>query len=155
ETDAGEERLKAGILVDAAGPHATKIAAMLGETLPVSTIFQQKIAFEDTAGAIPRGMPFAVDLDGQTLDWDEAERVLLAEDAATAYLARPMPGGIHCRPEGGDQGRWIKLGWAYNRTPSTPLSEPPLDPHFPEIVVRAASRLHPALRAYLGRLPRR
>jgi glycine/D-amino acid oxidase-like deaminating enzyme len=65
-----------------------------------------------------------------------------------------MPGGIHCQPDGGDRGTWIKLGWAYNRTPSAPCDDPPLDPQFPDTVLRGASRLNPALRAYIGRLPR-
>ena len=58
------------------------------------------------------------------------------------------------RPDGGDKGRWIKLGWAYNTAPGDPAAEPVLDPHFPDIVLRAACRLNPALRVYLGRLPR-
>jgi D-arginine dehydrogenase len=99
-------------------------------------------------------MPFAIDLDGQSLDWSAEERAVLAADEPRAWLACPLPGGIHCRPDGGDAGQWIKLGWAYNRTASAPLAEPEFDPSFPEIVLRAASRLNPALKAYYGRLPR-
>jgi glycine/D-amino acid oxidase-like deaminating enzyme len=150
----GQADLRAGMLVNAAGPYLGEVSAMLGDTLPVSTVFQQKIAFPDVVGAISRQMPFAIDLDGQSLDWSEEERALLGEDPAAAHLAAPMPGGIHCRPDGGDEGQWIKLGWAFNRTPSPVLRDPPTDPHFPEIVLRAASRLHPALKAYYGRLPR-
>ena len=65
-----------------------------------------------------------------------------------------MQGGIHRRPEGGDAGRWVKLGWAYNQAPSDPAGEAPIDRNFPDIVLRAASRLTPALRNYLGTLPR-
>jgi glycine/D-amino acid oxidase-like deaminating enzyme len=65
-----------------------------------------------------------------------------------------MPGGMHCRPDGGERGRWIKLGWAYNSKASEPTREPELDPNFPDVVLRGASRLLPALRAYIGRLPR-
>jgi D-arginine dehydrogenase len=39
-------------------------------------------------------------------------------------------------------------------TPSAPVAAPPFDPHFPEIVLRAASRLNPALRQYYARPPR-
>src|SRR5262249_50720108 len=141
----GQADLRAGMLVNAAGPYLGEVSAMLGDTLPVSTVFQQKIAFPDVVGAISRQVPFAIDLDGQSLDWSEEERALLGEDPAAAHLAAPMPGGIHCRPDGGDEGQWIKLGWAFNRTPSPVLRDPPTDPHFPEIVLRAASRLHPAL----------
>ncbi len=144
-------QLRADRLVNAAGPFAADIAAMLGEDLPVATIFQQKVALEDRAAAVPRSMPFAIDLDPQTLTWTEEEHAILAADPATAALLAPMPGGVHCRPDGAT---WIKLGWAINRTPSDPAADPPLDPNFPDLVLRAASRLNPSLGVYLGRLPR-
>lgn len=147
-------RLRAQVLVNAAGPYLADVAAMLGETLPVTTLAQQKIAFEDRDAAIARSMPFAIDLDGQTIAWTDEERALLAENPSTAWLTKPMPGGIHCRPDGGDGGRWIKLGWAYNRTAGPVQLPSALDPQFPEIVLRGASRLNPALKTYLGRLPR-
>ena len=75
-----------------------------------------------------------------------------AHFAEFAWRTAPMPGGIHCRPDGA--GRWIKLGWAYNRTATEVVAEPAFDPHFPETVLRGASRLNPALRGYYGRLPR-
>jgi D-arginine dehydrogenase len=147
-------RLRAEIVVNAAGPYVADIAAMLGETLPVTTVLQQKMTFEDRESAVPRTMPFAIDLDGQQIDWSEEERTALAADPAHAWLAKAMPGGIHCRPDGGEAGRWIKLGWAYNREPSAPVDAPAFDPHFPEVVLRGASRLQPALKTYYGRLPR-
>ena len=154
----GEEAsssVRADVMVNAAGPYVAEIAALLGETLPVSTVFQQKIAFEDVQGVISRQMPFAIDLDGQVIDWTDEERALLADDPATRWLTEPMPGAIHCRPDGGERGRWIKLGWAYNRQPSAPAADLPTDENFPEIVLRGASRLNPGLRAYYGRLPGR
>ncbi len=154
----GETVLRALKIVNAAGPFAAEVATMLGEPLALECVFQQKIAFEDRHGAIPRNMPFAIDLDGQDIPWTEDERETLAATPETAALLAPMPGGIHCRPDGGDRGTWIKLGWAINRTPGDPPGDrsatPPLDPHFPDIVLRAASRLNPALEKYLGRLPR-
>ncbi|HTZ78110.1 MAG TPA: FAD-binding oxidoreductase [Stellaceae bacterium] len=154
-SDEGLTSVRADILVNAAGPHVAEVAGFLGETLPVSTIFQQKIAFEDVQGVVRRQMPFSIDLDGQLIDWSDDEKALLAADPATKWLTEPMPGAIHCRPEGGDRGRWVKLGWAYNTRPSTPVPDPPTDPNFPEIVLRGASRLNPGLRVYYGRLPAR
>jgi glycine/D-amino acid oxidase-like deaminating enzyme len=151
---AGNVRVRADVLVNAAGPFAGEVAAMLGQSLPVTNVLQQKLAFADVEGAIPRRMPFVVDLDGQSIDWSEDERELLAHDATTAWLTAPMPGGIHCRPEGGDGGSWLKLGWAFNGAASQPAFEPGLDAHFPEIVLHGASRLNPSLRRYYGRLPR-
>ena len=150
----GRATVAADAVVNAAGPYAARIGRMLGEDLPIATTLQQKIAFPDHLGVVPRGLPFAIDLDGQSLDWTGDERAALAEDPALAWLLAPMTGGIHCRPDGGDGGKWIKLGWAYNVTPEPPVAAPRFDPHFPEIVLRGASRLNPALQAYYGRLPR-
>lgn len=155
EGTSGATGLRADRIVNAAGPFVAEVAAMLGEPMPLQTVFQQKIAFEDRERAIPRGMPFSIDLDGQTLSWTDEEREILASDPATAALTCPMPGAVHCRPDGGDRGTWVKLGWAYNRTTSDPHADvPPIDPSFPDVVLRGASRLNPALAVYLGRLPR-
>ena len=150
----GASILHADRVVNAAGPFLAQVAGFVGEELPVTCVYQQKLAFEDTAGAIPRDLPFTIDLDGQELAWTEEERAELATAPEAASLLRPMPGGIHRRPEGAEGGRWIKLGWAYNTTPSDPAGPPPIDPNFPDVLIRGASRLSPALRTYLGRLPR-
>ncbi|MEO9706558.1 MAG: FAD-binding oxidoreductase, partial [Nitratireductor sp.] len=153
-TPDGVRHIEADRIVNAAGPFADRIAAMLGVDLPVHSTFQQKIAFEDHLGAVPRTLPFSIDLDPQTIDWSEEERAMLLEDPDFAWLAQPMPGAIHCRPDGGDGGTWIKLGWAYNETPAPVTWEQQRHDNFPEIVLRGAARLSPALKAYYGRLPR-
>lgn len=150
----GPQTVRADRVVNAAGPFAAEIAAMLGVSLPLYNVMQQKIAFPDTLGVIPREMPFAIDLDRQVIDWDEDDRILLAEDPSTAHLATEMPGAIHCRPEGGMNSNWLKLGWAYNETSHAADWTIPLDPQFPEIVLRGAARLNPGLKAYYGKLPR-
>lgn len=147
-------RLRADRVVNAAGPFLRDVARLLGEDLPVSCVYQQKIAFEDHEGAVPRNLPFSIDLDGQTLNWTEEERALLADDPATAGLTQFIGGGIHCRPDGAETGKWIKLGWAFNQQTGDPHGAEPADDYFPDIVLRAASRLQPALQAYIGRLPR-
>lgn len=146
--------LDADIVVNAAGPLAGDVAAMLGVDLPLHNVVQQKIAFPDAERAIPRDMPFSIDLDGQSLDWTDDERAILASDQATAFLAKPMPGAIHCRPDGGDAGNWVKLGWAFNAHREAASWSPALREDFPEVVLRGAARLNPALRRYYGRLPR-
>jgi glycine/D-amino acid oxidase-like deaminating enzyme len=146
-------------LVNAAGPFAGDIAAMLDTHLPVENTFQQKIAFEDTLGAIPRDQPFSIDLDDKRLSWSEEERQMLAEDPDLAWLSETLPGGTHCRPEGGDHGKWVKLGWAYNSDVSVPqedlANEPKLDTQFPEIVMRGAAEFIPSLGAYIETPPSR
>lgn len=146
-------------VVNAAGPFANRIAGMLGEELPVTNMFQQKVAFEDRLGAIGRDMPFSIDLDAKTLNWSDEERGLLADDPDLAWLTKTMPGGTHCRPDGGPRGKWVKLGWAYNEQTSEPqedlANEPVSDPQFPEIVMRGAAAFIPALRPYIDEPPTR
>lgn len=154
KTADGLVRVRADKIVNAAGPFAARIAEMLGVKLPIDNIFQQKIAFEDREKAIPRAMPFSIDLDGQQIDWSEEEREILLDDPDFRWLAEDMPGAIHCRPDGGDGGSWVKLVWAFNNIPASATWEPPLDDNFPDIVLRGASRLNPSLKAYYGRLPR-
>ncbi|RYF67824.1 MAG: FAD-binding oxidoreductase, partial [Comamonadaceae bacterium] len=153
-SDTGVQSIRAQRVVNAAGPFLKDVGAMLGEDVPVTCVYQQKIAFQDREGAISRAMPFTIDLDGQTLTWSDEDRELLAGDPDTRKLVEPMPGGIHCRPDGAVDGNWIKMGWAYNHAPSDPHGEAPADPQFPDSVLRAGSRLHPGLAAYIGRLPR-
>ena len=153
ELDTEKGFVSAKYLVNAAGPFINEIAAMLGLSLPVKNVLQQKIAFDDTAAAVPRQMPFSIDLDNQFIDWSTEERALLAEDKDHAWLTEEMPGAVHCRPDGGDHGTWVKLGWAYNETPEAPLMEPVLSDTFPEIVLRGAAKLNPSLRTYVEQQP--
>lgn len=146
--------LRADRVVNAAGPFAGELAAMLGKTLPVHNVLQQKIAFEDTARAIPRNLPFSIDLDAGEIGWSDEEKASMNDEPAFARFLGEMPGGTHCRPEGGASGTWIKLGWAYNDSAVAARREPELDDVFPEIVLRGASRLQPALKAYADRFPR-
>jgi glycine/D-amino acid oxidase-like deaminating enzyme len=154
KTTEGSVQVRAERIVNAAGPFLNDVATMFGEQLPVSCVYQQKISFEDRDGAIPRDMPFSIDLDANEIAWSAEERAILLEDPAAAKLLGPMPGGIHCRPDGAAEGKWIKLGWAYNERPTDPHEAEPVDSQFPDIVLRGASRLNPALKSYIGRLPR-
>jgi len=149
----GTEHIHAEQWVNAAGPFVKEVAAMIGVDLPVLNVLQQKIAFEDRAGAIPREVPFSIDLDDRVLDWTREERELLAADDEMAWLVEPLPGGVHCRPDGGARGSWVKLGWAYNQALTEPVWEPSVGGHFPEIVLRRAAALIPSLHTYNGSLP--
>ena len=159
EGSGGVERVTADVLVNAAGPFARTLAAAIGVELPVENIYQQKIAFEDKKKAIPRQQPFSIDLDEIEFDWADEEHALLSEDAETAWLTEQLPGGAHCRPEGGDNSCWVKLGWAFNRDVSEPqqdlANEPRMHPQYPEIVMRAAARLNPSLKTYNEDFPTR
>ena len=153
-TAEGSAKVLAENVVNAAGPFASEIAAMLGVQIPVYNTFQQKVAFEDKQNAIPRNLPFSIDLDAQYIDWSDEDRSLLLEEPSHKWLTDKMPGSIHCRPDGGDKGSWIKLGWAYNDKQQEASRTLSLDEHFPDIVLRGAARLNPSLRNYYGQLPR-
>jgi len=118
ESDGVVSTFGAERIVNAAGPFVNEVAALLGVALPVHDVVQQKVAFEDIAGAIPRNLPFSIDLDAAPLGWSDEERTLLAEEPSLERFLGEMPGGIHCRAEGGGNARWIKLGWAYNTSRS-------------------------------------
>ena len=153
-TAGGSCRVAADLAFNAAGPFLADVGRMIGYDLPVYNVRQQKIAFNDRQRAIPRDMPFSIDLDEQAIDWEEDGRALLLEDDSTAWLAGPMPGGIHCKAEGAERGSRIKLGWAYATEPTDPLREPELDDRFSEVVLHGAARLNPGLKVYYERLPR-
>jgi glycine/D-amino acid oxidase-like deaminating enzyme len=159
-SDGESKTIKADIIVNAAGPFVNRIAGMLGQELPVKNILQQKIAFEDHLGAIPRDMPFSIDLDAKQLNWSDEERSMLAEDPELSWLAKTLPGGTHCRPDGGPHGKWVKLGWAYNEQiaeePQEDLAnDRATDPSFPEIVIRGAAEFLPTLQSYITSPPPR
>lgn len=153
----GTQHIAADVIVNAAGPFAAKLAAMIDVELPIENIYHQKIAFSDNEAVIPRKLPFSCDLDDIAFDWSDEDRALLAEDKETAWLTGELPGGAHCRPEGGDNSTWIKLGWAYNTNSSEPqedlANEPLKNPQFPEIAMRAAARLNPSLQVYVDNFP--
>ncbi|MBT8142827.1 MAG: FAD-binding oxidoreductase, partial [Gammaproteobacteria bacterium] len=151
------QSLHADYVINAAGPFAHQIANMLGQELPLENLYQQKILFADEVNAVPRTQPFVIDIDKQHLDWTEEERALLEQDPDSIWLTREIGGSVHCRPEGGDKANWVKLGWAYNTRPSEPaedlMNDTAFDPSFPEIVIRGASNLNPALKHYLDKMP--
>ncbi len=143
-TGSETQTIVADKVVNAAGPFVSDVRArMLEVDLPVANVFQQKISFEDNLAVVPRDLPFTIDLDPQTLAWSEEDREILLGDPEARKLAETMIGGIHCRPDGPYDGAWIKLGWAYNKPPTEPHLEDPIDPQFPDIVLRGASRLQP------------
>jgi glycine/D-amino acid oxidase-like deaminating enzyme len=150
----GRERIETRKFVNAAGPFAPHVAAMLKVALPVFSVLQQKVVMQDHLGVVARDAPFTVFMDEQFLDWSEDERQLLQSEPEYKWLLDKLPGGLHIRPEGGDDSPWIKLGWAFNHTAEQPEWEPEGTPEFPDLVLRGASRLIPQLRQYVGSIPK-
>ena len=154
QLDNNEAPIQSTFFVNAAGPMANGISRMLGIELPLVNVLQQKIAFADHLGVIDRNLPFTIDLDEQYIDWTDDERDNILHDDTLAFLGKLMPGSIHRRPDGGPGGNRVKLGWAYNSQHTKVERDIPLDPHFPEVVLRGACRLQPGLRNYYNGFPR-
>lgn len=148
----GIHRIETRRFVNAAGPFANHIAQMLGQALPITNIFQQKIAFQDPLRVIPRNAPFTIFMDKQQVNWSPEERRFLADDPTLAWMVGELPGGVHIKPEGGNDSTWLKLGWAYNQLGEEPLWEPNVNELFPELLMRAASRLVPQFKHYFNNI---
>jgi len=153
-TPSGKERIETRKLINAAGPFAPHVAAMLGIELSVVSVLQQKVAMQDHLGVVARDAPFTIIMDEQYLDWSEDERQLLQSEPEYQWLLDKFPGGLHIKPEGGKDSPWIKLGWAFSRTIEQPVWEPEGTPEFPDIVLRGASKLIPGLKQYVGNTPK-
>ncbi|MEF3274974.1 MAG: FAD-binding oxidoreductase [Chloroflexus sp.] len=144
-------------VVNAAGPHLAAVSDLLGIDLPVHNQLHLKAAFTDHLGVIPRNAPLLIWSDPVDLGWSEQERSDLRADPATAWLADPLPAGVHCRPEGEGSSQQVLLLWDYHphdptmRTARFPL---PLDDTFFELALRGMAVMLPGLRPYLQRLPR-
>jgi glycine/D-amino acid oxidase-like deaminating enzyme len=125
-TRRGTERISTPRLVNAAGPFVTRVAGLLGISLPVSTVLQQKVAFADPHGAVPGDAPFTISLDPQP----------------------PLPAGLHIKADDGSNGPLVKIGWAYNQSAERPEWEPAGSPEFARRVLVGAARVIPGLQAY-------
>jgi sarcosine oxidase, subunit beta len=141
------------IFINAAGPLVALVARMTGAELPVVHELHLKAALKDPLGVLDRSAPLIIWLDPQSLDWSEEERQGLAEDGFD-HLLGILPAGIHTRPEGGS-GSPIILGlWEYHLEHCQPTWPVPVDPLYPEVVLRGLERILPGLRAYRGRAGR-
>jgi len=148
------ETIATPTFVNAAGPLVGEVGKLLGLDLPIFSELHLKLALEDRLGVIPRDAPLVIWEDDQRLPWTDEERETLAESEETRYLLDTFPAGIHFRPEGGHGAETVLMLWAYHLEPLTPRFPVPLDPDFPEIVLRGMSTLAPGLAAYLEKLPK-
>jgi glycine/D-amino acid oxidase-like deaminating enzyme len=154
QQESEQKRIETRTFVNATGPYANHIAAMMGESLPIYNILHQKVVFQDIHGIVPRNAPFTIYLDEQFLDWSDEERNFLQDNPEDQWLLEKFPGGLHIRPEGGADSNWIKLGWAFNNIKEeAPSDEPQLPQSFPDIVVRGATRMIPDLKKYINQIP--
>ncbi len=140
--------------VNAAGPFFKDVGKMIGVDLPVSCERHVKVAYKDQAGVFPRNAPLLIWTDPQKIPWSEDERAVFAESEETQSLLREFPSGCHARPEGGLGSNVFLILWTYDTTRVEPVFPIPLDPYYPEIVLRGLATMIPGLERYFGRAPR-
>ena len=149
----GKDLLRTDTFINAAGPFVHEVAAMVGASLPILHERHTKVAFNDYLGVIPRDAPLLIWSDPQRLPWSEEERAFLEEEGHTELL-REFPGGAHVRPEGAGDSPMVLMLWAYDTTPVSPVFPVPMDPLFPEIVLRGLTAMLPGLETYWERAPK-
>lgn len=149
------ERIETSVFVNAAGPFAREVAALVGVDLPLFSELHIKAAFEDTLGVVDRNTGLVILDDPQSLSWSAEERDELAADDTTRWLTDVMPAGIHLRPEGYGNSQTVLMLWDYHSHEryASPVLPLPDDPFYPEVVLRGMTALAPRLSAYLDRLP--
>ncbi len=141
--------------VIAAGPMASEVAAMAGVELPIYSELHTKAAISDQAGAVPRGAPLLIWSDPQRVNWAEEEAESIKQDPELSWLLEELPAGAHGRPEGPDDSPIVLLLWTYDLEPVEPVFPPQHDERiYPEVALRGLSTMVPALRQYIGRMPR-
>jgi sarcosine oxidase, subunit beta len=144
-------RIRTSFFINAAGPFLGDVGRMAGVELPVYNELHQKAALKDTKQVISRDAPLLIWDDSQKLSWSEDERELLAEDPETKALLDELPPGAHTRPEGGPDSPIILMLWEYKKKVLQPEWPPPLDPIFPDVVLRGLSTMVPGLQPYIHR----
>lgn len=141
------------VFVNAAGPFFNDVNKLLRVEVPVYCERHLKVAFQDPERVYPEGAPLLIGADPVTLSWSAEEQRLLeeAESEDLHRLLEPLPPGVHARTE--SPGRFLGL-WGYDTTPVAPSFPLPIDPHYPEVVLRGLATLLPALSVYLGKMPK-
>jgi glycine/D-amino acid oxidase-like deaminating enzyme len=147
-------RIPTGNFVNAAGPKLKEVGGMLGMDLPVFCELHQKVAINDHLSILPRQAPLMIWLDSQHLPWSEEECKMLNEDPHTSWLTGELPPGVHTRPEGEGESRYVLMLWEYRTQVMEPVWPLPLDPYYPDVALRGLAIMLPGLRAYFDRAPR-
>lgn len=145
--------LETDVVVNAGGPFVIEIGKLMDLDLPIYSELHTKIILRDDLGVAPRDTPLLIWIDPQVLPWSDEERAMFGEEEETRWLLQELPAGVHGRSEGGKASPYFILQWTIHLDPVPPQFPIPLDPYFPEVILRAASTMLPGLARYYGRLP--
>lgn len=147
------ERIPTKHFVIAAGPLLKEAGRTIGVEFPVFSELHLKIAFKDSYRIVPRRAPMVIGTDPIVLPWSEEERKEWVSSEGTRKLLGPLPSGVHTRPEGGLESTVLLGLWPYDVVPVEPLFPFPIDPHYPEMVLRGLATIVPGLQRYVEHLP--
>lgn len=145
-------RIHCDAVVNAAGPMAADVGAMVGLDLPLSHEVHLKVAFKDHLGIVPRDAPMIIWSDAQAIDWTAEERETLI-GLNRPELVGELPIYCHGRPEGGVESPYFVALWEYHGQVSEPVWPIPEDDLYPEVVMRGLTTMVPELGRYHDRLP--
>jgi sarcosine oxidase, subunit beta len=150
----GSHTLSTRTLINAAGPGQQWVAQMLGVELPIFCERHMTVIFKDHLGVIPREAPLMIWIDPIRLAWPEEKRVRLAADRQTQALLAELQPAVHMRPRWGRDSSLVVMQWGYHTDPVEPVFPLPLNPLYPEVVLRGLAVAIPGLAAYFERHPR-
>ncbi len=154
QTGEGEAFIQTSKFVNAAGPGQKQVGKLLGLDLPVHAELHVKVAIDDHKQIIPRDMPLTLWADPVQLEWTDEERAFLAGDDESRWLLEKLPPIVVGRSEGGAESNFLLMQWEYRIQPEEPIFPFPVDPEFPEYVLRGLARMVPGMKAYFEKLPK-
>jgi len=147
------ERIYTNTFINAAGPYVRSVCKMMGVDIPVYNELHLKVSMLDVNQVVDRSAPLLIWNDPQEILWTEEEqKYILEEDLA--WLLGELPSGVHTRPEGQHPSQVILALWEYNKVKSQPLFPIPIDPIYPEVVLRGLRRMLPGMVMYLDKRTR-
>jgi sarcosine oxidase subunit beta len=149
-----DQRISTPTFINAAGPYVKEIGELLDVELPVFSELHLKVACNDPIQVVPRHAPLLIWEDPQKIPFNQEEQQFLVEDPEIQWLLNEFPRGIHTRPEGGSDSQSILILWTYDTKPVKPVWPPPVDPFYPEVVMRGLAAMLPLMQDYYGKFPK-
>ncbi|MEZ4382893.1 MAG: FAD-dependent oxidoreductase [Nannocystaceae bacterium] len=142
------ERVAAGIVVAAVGPHLRDFARLLDLDLDVRCELHGKVTVVDAPDVLPPGAPLTIWEEPVRVAWSAAEAAALARDPQRRRWLDELPPGAHARRRGDD----LQLLWTFERALVERPSWPPrFDPQQRELLIRGLADMLPAMRRRFGR----